>query len=110
MKKIVFLLLVLFYTISFASTGEDKEESNLIESVEIIVLDAETEEPLPAAHIKISEINLEAYTDFEGFAKFSLVKKGFYDLDVSFISYKKVHLEDFLIDNANHQIIIKLYQ
>ena len=110
MKKVVLLLFVLFHALAFAAPGEEKEESSVVESVEIIVVDAETEEPLPAALIKISEINMEAYTDLDGFAKFVSLKKGFYDLDISFISYKKVHLEDFLIDNANHQIIIKLYQ
>lgn len=104
------LSFLFFYALSSMAVGEEKEESTVVESFEILVIDAETEEPLPAALIKISKINMEAYTDFEGFVKFSSIKKGFYDVDVSFISYKKVHLQDFLIDTANRQLIIKLNQ
>lgn len=109
MKLMLFLLLIIVDLPAFISSGEGKEESGLIESFEIIVIDAQTEEPVTAALVKIMDIELEAYTDFDGLVKFQSIQSGQHDLEVSLVSYQKVLLEDLRVDQNNRQIVVRLH-
>jgi hypothetical protein len=107
MRKVLFALLFVAVIPSAYATGE-KEENKLISSFEIIVVDAETEEPVPAAKIKIGEKEYEAYTDFDGFAEFKDLVKGEYNIEVSFVSYEKQQIKAFQLDNSSNRLLIKL--
>ena len=73
-----------------------------------MVVDASTKEPIPAAKIEIVQNDVEAYTDFEGSAKFFDLEKGRYDIEISFISYQKQKLENFQVDDVNQKFLVKL--
>lgn len=109
MKISLFILLIIIALPGYTSSGEKKEESNLVESFEIVVIDASTEDPIPAALVKIMDIELEAYTDFDGLVKFQSIQSGQHDLEVSLVSYQKMLLENFRIDQNNRQIVVKLH-
>ena len=64
--------------------SETKEKSTL----EIMVIDQLTEEPIIAAKIKIDQNSQEAYTDFDGIVKIEDLDNGPYDIEISFISHK----------------------
>jgi hypothetical protein len=110
MTRFILVLFIAGFSISsFADPSGDKKTNLLqVESLKILVLDAETEEPIPAAKVKINENSLEAYTDFDGFIDFKNLRVGSYDIEVSFISYQKERLESIQVDNTNNQLVIKL--
>ena len=108
MKKVLFLFLVTLAVNLGVNAEEGKEEKSLKTSFEVMVIDAETEEPIPAAKIKIGKNEQEAYTDFDGFAQFDELTKGIYDIEISFISYKKQQLKAFQLDNSSNKLLIKL--
>lgn len=109
MRGIVLLLLVCIFNLSNANTPGGKEENKqFVETFEILVIDADSEEAIPAAQIKINEKELKAYTDFDGLAEFKNVPNGIYDIEISLVSYQKAHLKAYKIDQNNHQLVIKL--
>jgi hypothetical protein len=75
---------------------------------EIIVIDSQTEEPIPAAQIKIAQKEVEAYTDFDGLAEIKNLSVGSYDIEISFISYEKLNLKGFYLDQQSRQLVVKL--
>ena len=112
MKKLIYISVILLLS-AFGFKVEnkvDKNEANVMTSVEIIVIDAETEEPVPAALVKFNDIDLKAYTDFDGLVSFQSIRNGRYNLEVSLVSYSSTHLRDFQIDQSNNQIVVKLNQ
>jgi len=111
MRRFILSLCIIGLSISsFADPSGDKKVSLLkVESLKILVIDAETEEPIPAAKVKINQKSLEAYTDFDGFTDFKNLLVGSYDIEVSFISYQKQFLESIQVDNANNQLVVKLH-
>ena len=87
------------------SESESKEKSTL----EILVIDELTEEPIIAAKIKIDQISHEAYTDFDGIVKIEDLSKGPYDIEISFISYKKRMLNNYEFNQSNRKLVVKLH-
>lgn len=95
-------------SIAYANPGEESEKDVLIESFQIIVLDANTEEPIPAAQIIIQQKDQKAYTDFDGIAEITNISPGIYDIEISLISYKNKLLKDFQLTQDNHQLLVRL--
>ena len=108
MKNILFFLLCSFLSFLPAKAEEGNKEEKEFLSFEIIVIDSETDEPLPAAKIKIEQKEVEAYTDFDGFAQLKPLESGVYDIEISSISYQKHHLKDFKLDNTTNKLLVKL--
>ena len=108
MKHFAILLVSL---ISLCANVKDDKKNPKLESeftVEFLVIDAFTEEPIPAAQINIKQYNLQTYTDFDGIAKIEHVKSGRYDLEISFASYKKKQLKAYQLNRSNSKITVKL--
>ena len=110
MRKVTFLLIA-FILLSAnvkkeneRNEGEAKDKSTL----EILVIDELTEDPIVAAKIKIDQNGQEAYTDFDGIAKIEDLAKGPYDIEISFISYKKRLLNAYEFNQSNRKLIVKL--
>lgn len=82
----------------------EKNNSDL----EILVIDASTEEPIPAAQVKIMKKDLVAYTDFEGLASIKQIEKGSYDIEITFVSYQKKQLKAFEISKSYTRVVVKL--
>lgn len=91
-----------------AFSEEGKEETKEVISLEILVIDALSEEPIPAAKIIIDQKEVEAYTDFDGMVKFNDVVKGSHDIEITFISYQKKQFKAFYLDQANNRLLVKL--
>lgn len=96
---------------AFGFKVENKEKvENATTSLQIIVIDAETEEPVPAALVKIDDIELKAYTDFDGLVSFESIQKGNYNLEITLVSYTTTRLKNLTLDQNNNQIVVKLFQ
>jgi hypothetical protein len=108
MKSIV-LIFILLGSLGYPNPGKETEENAVIESFQIMVLDANTEEPIPAAQIKIKQKDQEAYTDFDGFAEMKNITAGIYDIEISLVSYKNKLLKDFQLTQDNHQLLVRLH-
>ena len=104
MRKIVICAL-LFLAASFSVSAEEGEEAKETKtSFEVMVFDAETDEPIPAAKIKFSEEDIETYTDFDGYAQIKDLTQGVYNIEISFISYKKQYFKSFQIYKATNKL------
>jgi len=106
--KIVSLIAMFSFFFFLNVNAEKGEETQETTRFEIMVIDANTEEPLPAARIKIEQKNLEAFTDFDGLYAIDDLPKGIYSLEISFISYQKYEVKDLLIDQSSNKILVKL--
>ena len=107
--KILSLLLVSFVLVcATEKKGEEESDIQVKTTLEVLVIDESTEEPITAAKIKIAKNNKEAYTDFDGIAKIEDVIDGSYDIEISFISYEKQQFKAFQLDKYNNKLIVKL--
>ena len=95
MKRFVAILFlgILITGVNFnvmASDDAEKNENNApaTTSIQGKVIDQQTGEALTGVKIKIPELNVETYTDFEGSFKINSVKAGDYKIQTSFISYE----------------------
>lgn len=108
MKKVLFIFLgMLIASLPILAEEGNNEEKTTI-SLEVIVIDALTEDPIPAAKIKIGQKEVEAYTDFEGYAEVKQLEQGQYDIEISFISYEKQQLSSFKLDKSSNKLLVKL--
>ena len=104
-------LIVVFGFFFFLDVNAEKgEENKETTSFEILVIDANTEEPLPAARIKFKQKNIEAFTDFDGIYTIDELPKGTYSLEVSFISYQIYRVKDLFIGESSNKILVKLQE
>ena len=108
MKSVILIILLLISAYIPAISGEGKEEKKDAISIELLVVDAKTDEPIPAAKIKITQNNKEAYTDFDGIAEIKDLTQGEYDIEITFISYQKQLFKAFKLENTNTQLLVKL--
>jgi hypothetical protein len=103
--KVLSLVLVLFLA------NPDKE--NVISNNETVnfygmVVEEATGEPLTGVQVYIPEIDQEVYTDFDGNFELNNLKPGEYNVEISFISFKKKELNKLKIEPDNNTILISL--
>jgi hypothetical protein len=108
MKFKAFLPILFLISIN-AIAIDGNETSTKSISVEILVIDGATEEPILAAKVKLSGFTEEIYTDFDGMARLDNISVGAYEFEVTFISYEKYIVKSLKIDQYSHQILVKLY-
>ena len=108
MRKVLIFIFGFLLSYGFVEAGKDKKEEKSVIPFKVIVIDAETEDSIPAAKVKVGKNEAEAYTDFDGSADFEGLIQGRYDIEVSFISYKKQQISAYQLDKLNHQLLIKL--
>lgn len=108
MRNVLFLFTAFIFVCANLNKGNKNVESDAKSSLEILVIDASTEEPITAAKVIIDQKIHEAYTDFDGVVKFTEVIKGPHDIEISFISYKKQQIKAFQLNNDNNKLIVKL--
>lgn len=101
MMLVTFMLL----SLSLFARNDDKPQ---IQSLEVIVIDAQTDEPIPAAQVKIKHKKLQTFTDFEGLAKINNLAVGSYDIEISVVSYQSMELKDFQFSENNRYLVVKL--
>ena len=87
MKKVLFIFLgLLIATLPVSAEEGNKEERE----------------------IKIEQKEVEAYTDFDGFAELKQLDQGQYDIEISFVSYEKQQLSSFQLDKPTNKLLVKL--
>jgi hypothetical protein len=108
MKNILLIVLYIIVSVSPTLAEEGNEAESDVISLEIMVIDAVTEEPIPAAKIILDQKATEAYTDFDGLVKLNEIQKGSHEIEISFVSYQKQHFKSIVLDQATKQILVKL--
>lgn len=101
---------VIQFLFSLAITDGIEPEKAIITNLQILVIDEVSGEPMPAAKIKIEQNNLEAYTDLDGLVIFNELPAGTYNIEISFISYRKQYFKAFALNVLNNNLLVKLNQ
>jgi len=96
LKKLSVILLVLFLTVSHLFAGKTLYLHKRIMngSIEGIVRDKETGEPLPSVNIELVGTMLGGYTNTEGYFQIKNVSPGLYTLRFTMIGYQPYILEN----------------
>ena len=99
MKKIVLFYICFSYMSSFCLA------QNPTQTIRGVVLDANTRETLPGAHVVLVDKNSGTTTDIEG--RFSLedIPVGRYSLQISFVGYKPVIIPELLVVSAREVVL-----
>jgi len=108
MRNVSFLFIAFILLSANIKKENEKSETKEKSTLEILVIDELTEEPIIAAKIKIDRNGQEAYTDFDGIVKIEDLDNGRYDIEISLISYKKRLLKAFEFSQSNSKLIVKL--
>jgi len=99
MIKLLYLILVIGFTVSFSQTG------NLAGKV----TDASTGESLPGVNIIIKGTYYGAATDLNGEFRINNISAGEYTVEISFIGYKTIQFTGLAIEaNKTKQLDLKL--
>ena len=87
----------LLLAMSFAqvSHGSDPVRKNMEQRLQVV--DFSNLETLPGAMIKIAELDMVFYSDFDGFVNLNEIPEGDYTVEVHIPSYKVLKLEDLHI-------------
>ncbi len=101
-KVIIIWCSVLFYSLVFAgNTGK----------IAGIVLDAQTGEPLVGANVIVKGTRLGASTDLDGTYYILQVPPGKYELEVTYVGYKKVTIKNVNVHaDLTTQVKVKMEQ
>ncbi len=91
MKKLFFILLLLFSEIILAQTFSLKGK----------VTDSKSGEPLIGANVKVRYTTYGAATDLKGNYEINNLKNGIYNLQISFIGYQTKNVDSIKIDNQS---------
>lgn len=107
---LIICLLLTGLTVSSTAFSKNDEKSSAVNNTSVSgkVLDKETGEPLVGVMIKISELNMVTYTDFEGNFIFSGIEKGNYNMMASYISYQNCMLQNVSVKEQNNVLKIEL--
>lgn len=107
MKKLLFIILMVITSLSFADGGETKKsEPNATIEMTGYVFDKLTNETLVGVEVEID--NKTVYTDLDG--KFtSIVYPGEYEIKTSYISYNNVS-DTIKINQNNTEIVVLMNQ
>lgn len=113
MKKMILSICIIGLAfISNAKSTKDKAETipDKINTVQISgnVVDKSSKEALVGVEVRIEELNLKTYTDFDGKFNFNNVKPGDYNITASYISYKKNIIELSKVNTNKDEVSIKL--
>jgi hypothetical protein len=116
MKKLFFSLIIVSLTmVSFANNKEGKAETSTVvetpSAVQLtgVITDNKSNEALVGVEVKIEGTDLKAYTDFDGKFSFPNLKPGEYNIETSYISYRKIVIEKVDVKgNSNNMVSIQL--
>ena len=114
MKKIILsIAFFMFIGLIFADNDGAKSSNSSDTPDQTIsftgkVVDINTGETLTGAEVKIEGTDIKTYTDLDGNYLIEDIKPGKYNIIASFISYKKSYVENFIADNKNNRLDIKL--
>ena len=111
-KSLLVILLITFFSASFATQNEKKSEAEAEKSSTMTlngqIVDLENNETLVGVKVMLEGTNQVTYTDFDGNYSFENIKAGKYSLIASYTSYDKSSVEDVNVSLKNNQVDIGL--
>ena len=100
MKFLMFSLIVVIPSVLFSQTGEATGK----------ILDAQTQEPLPFAHVFVSNTTLGTTSDVDGNFRLENVPIGTHDLIFSYIGYQTFQSKVTVAEEQTVTITVRLTQ
>lgn len=101
MKKFYLsILMLLSFILSYADVNDI--------TIKGTVKDKKTSETIIGAHVKILGTSIGAATDINGEFKIANLKSGIYNIEISFISYKKIIIENVEVKDKTVNLQIDL--
>lgn len=100
------LFILLFFTLAVGSitAAEEKSKSKEVKcTVTGEVLDKSNAEALTGATVKILELDLEAFVDFDGAFIIDNVPSGSYTIEISMVSYGTKRVENFQVEESTRK-------
>ncbi|MDA3815946.1 MAG: carboxypeptidase-like regulatory domain-containing protein [Prolixibacteraceae bacterium] len=115
MKKVVFLIVAIAFTVNISVAKDKPAETLSTPAVEStlsgVIADQSSGEKLAGVAVRIDGTENVCYTDFDGNFKFKNLKPGNYKLDVKMISYKKIETKKINVNQGEvHELSINLKQ
>ncbi|MBP7506875.1 MAG: carboxypeptidase-like regulatory domain-containing protein [Prolixibacteraceae bacterium] len=113
MKKLALSLAILCVVLTSNAKNKNENSEAIDKKIPAIqisgnVIDKDSKEALVGVEVKIEELNMKTYTDFDGKFSFRNLKPGEYNIVASYISYEKNTIELPIEDKENNLISIKL--
>jgi iron complex outermembrane recepter protein len=109
MKRIIgFIFLALTIQLSFANTAKAESATEVSGTVEGVVVDAETREPVSYAYLHLEEINRTATTDRDGRFRLRNVPVGSYTVVVHRIGYITINQVVIVSDDETVEIRLEM--
>lgn len=103
-----YILLALTIHLSFAITAEARETTEASGTVEGVVIDAETHEPVSYAYLHLEEINRTATTDRDGRFRLRNVPQGSYTVIVHRIGYITINRVVIVSDDETAELTLEM--
>jgi len=111
MKKGI-LLFVLSLTLSIFVNATDVEKTTVppatIMCINGVIADIDTDETLAGVMVKIEGTDYQTLTDLDGKFKFEGIEAGEYNLELTYISYKEIKVENVNAKGQNKTLDLKL--
>jgi len=111
MKKLTVLSILIFaVAITFANSGTESEAAKVTtpQKIEGKILDKVTNEALAGVAVQLAGSSEKYYTDFEGNFVINGVQPGVYDIDILYVSYEGITLENITTNDASVKLKVEL--
>jgi len=86
--KILTTLLMLSIAVLVLADGGKTTKNNVATTLSGVVIDSQSGEVLTGVKVHIPELNMDAYTDFDGKFEFSVKNGENYTIEASYVSYQ----------------------
>ena len=111
MKKIAFAAIFTFcFAVLFANDGNkhNKAESGATIKIEGKIVDKYTNEALAGVALELNSGSKKYYTDFEGNFLIEGIQPGVYKIDVIYVSYQGITLEEINTNDTELKLKVEL--
>ncbi|MEN0051023.1 MAG: TonB-dependent receptor [Bacteroidota bacterium] len=104
MKKIITLAIIIALLLSFKCIAQGQ---NLLGTISGTVTDQNSNEPIPFATVKVMEVSpiIGTQTDIDGQFLLENVPLGRHHLEVSYVGYETIIINDVLVNSINNQAV-----
>lgn len=111
MRKLAITTILFFcFVLTYANNGGKNEATKVVTSqrIEGKIIDKSTNEALAGVALMLNGSSSKYYTDFEGNFVIDGVEPGIYDIDILYVSYEGVTLEDISTNETGLKLKVEL--
>lgn len=110
MKKLLVVLVMALSISAIKANGLDADKPAAVNSVQISgkVTDVITGEALAGVSLKLKGSEIKTYSDLNGNFKIEGVTSGTYDIEVDYVSYKNITLNQVSTSSLNLNLKVEL--